>query len=303
MPTTQPVKPQGDDNSENTLYVVLHGLITLLDVGQKGFVAFILDMKDVHKYMLGDWLEEQEIPKRKLGKKPLRASLGKVNPETICQHNTLDPDQNAIVKKTKAPNMAHQKVRAIIDLPRPRNISHFTIGKLDQGALKDDLGELVKPPTHLAGVRIFEYTFPKKPQPPPSLREQGKKLPLWVCPNELATVSNKNIAVLHIYNQPGMRLLPGSHHNKEEFNDSAAFLGAKVALVGATKEANETGPPAGILKGEVECLSGRGPFAIHYLNQVRMGKFFEGNEEGGCGSELCAACDAVVINGVTKTYY
>ena len=60
---------------ENVLYVVLHGLITLIDVKRKGFIAHVLDIGDDHKYLLGEWLQEQDIPERKRGTAPLRATL------------------------------------------------------------------------------------------------------------------------------------------------------------------------------------------------------------------------------------
>src|SRR5436305_11028184 len=45
----------------NTLYVFLHGLITLVDVGKLGFLAYMLDVGDDHRYLCGNWLLEREV--------------------------------------------------------------------------------------------------------------------------------------------------------------------------------------------------------------------------------------------------
>jgi hypothetical protein len=314
MPTQKPQKSADDGASKNILYVVLHGLITLVDVGEKGFIAFLLDMGKEHKYLVGDWLVETEIPKRKYWKRPLHAVLENVDKEQISAQNFLDPDQNAVAKQSQPPDVMHSQVRAVFNLPRPHSIQHFTIGKVTAGTIRDDLQELVKEPSHLAGIRVFQYTFqnPKRPDSPllHKLHRKSDLPPLWQCPEELALVKDDkgqlfNVAVLHIYNQPGAKLPPGSPHNREEFNNSASLLGTQVTLVQDTVPDNEKKLPAGILQGEVECLYGRGKFAVHYLNQVRMtqSKSDLGRGAGGCGSELCAACDGVVIHGFNERFY
>src|SRR5258708_7968312 len=80
---------------ENILYVVLHGLITLVDVGRDGFLAYLLYRDDEHVYLYGDWLFEKEIPQPSLGLWPLEATLTNVIAFPAKDgENTLNPTQN-----------------------------------------------------------------------------------------------------------------------------------------------------------------------------------------------------------------
>src|SRR4029077_20057404 len=90
------------------LYVVLHGLISLVDIGT-GFLAFALDMQDQHRYLFGNWLTEDEIPARSTGSQPLTAELVGVD----AGNKRLDSDQNVIVEIDKVPDPDHQDVRAV----------------------------------------------------------------------------------------------------------------------------------------------------------------------------------------------
>src|ERR1051326_3921475 len=106
---------------ENILYVAFHGLITLIDTKENGFRAHLLEIGDVHKYLLGNWLEDADIPMRKKGADPLSATLDNVDTGTA----QLDPNLNAVFKLDALPNDTEKDVRAVLRLPRPRKIHNF----------------------------------------------------------------------------------------------------------------------------------------------------------------------------------
>jgi len=47
------------DTTENVLYVILHGLISLVDVGDAGFNAYMFDMGTDHRYLYGTFRIEK----------------------------------------------------------------------------------------------------------------------------------------------------------------------------------------------------------------------------------------------------
>src|SRR5215467_2582169 len=146
---------------ENRLYLALHGFITLVDIGEFGFIAFALEMGNVHSYKYGNWLLEQDIPARGIGQLPLVASLVGVDNELLCPgDNDLNPNQNVIVSIPEAPTIKNQKVRAAFFLPRPRKIYHFVAGGIPPGALvgpDDHLRRVLGVPTLIMGLTVFEY--------------------------------------------------------------------------------------------------------------------------------------------------
>src|ERR1700744_3590899 len=101
---------------EDRLYVVIHGLISLVEQpSTDSFRALLLEM-DSHGVALGHWRTERSLPKgHKLELTGVKAG-GK----------SMDPAQNLIVKKVKVNQPALDKyLYAEITLPRPLELHSF----------------------------------------------------------------------------------------------------------------------------------------------------------------------------------
>lgn len=286
---------------ENILYVVLHGLISLVDTTTNGFTAFLLEIGEEHRYLFGNWLEEQEIAKRKNGK-VLQAELRGVT----AGNAQLDPSLNAIVTAGQLPNPKDPNVRAVFNLPRPRKIHYFELGTVQPMAIVQKDGSLLKIPGQLAGVRIFEYSFHSADavflKNQSDVLEKEDRLNLWQCPG-VTPVKGNDIAVLHIYDQPGQALMNRAmDHTTEEFQKSAEFLGTKlsptvpgkVTPVPVTALKKPSPQIDGLLPGEVECLSRRDQFVLQLLARTRSDKPILFAGVGGCDPAVCTAACAVL---------
>jgi hypothetical protein len=258
------------------LYVVLHGLISLVQEDESGFQAFVLDMGAAHRYLVGNWLLENEIAKG--------ASEQLVGVDTPAVGAKLDPQKNPIVKGATLPPLSHPSVRAVFKLPPPEAIFHLTVGNFQGAALQDTGNKLKEPPKSIAGVRVFRYGLQN-----PAAVKLGS---LWSCPTPIKA-KGQRVAVLHIYSQPGVELDPlhAIAHNKSEFETSANLLGAQLALTApVTRALTDDSALVPLFKGETACLAQREKAVLELVGQARNGAF-EGTSVGGCGSETCAACD------------
>jgi hypothetical protein len=227
--------------TENVLYVILHGLISLVEMANNGFDAYMIEMGPDHRYLYGSWLLEKEIPQRNedIGQDPVVFTLDSVDAAARTAENTLNPDLNLIIdlNKTIGPNKRLPpnlpRVRAVVHLPRPRNIYYFICGKVIQGSITGkDKDKLVKQPTEMSGVRVFEYTFANGVKPQLLGGNPVTKTQAWKCPDSLAPVGNRRVATLHLYDEPGVILDPNAAptHNRDEFSQSSASLGADLQL-------------------------------------------------------------------------
>lgn len=278
---------------KNILYVVLHGLICLVDFGKKGFVAHLLEIGSDHKYLFGDWLAEQEIPPREKGRAPFTAHLHGVDEGSA----TLDRSENLVILCKKKPKSNHPSVRAVFHLPRPARILHFIQGKIVSSNLQGNLKVIDGNPKRISGIRIFEYGFDDKDL---VFLKRGKKSFLWNCPDPAKVASGKksaNIAVLHIYNQPGLEsMVLSASHVVNEFNKSTAFLGVNLKLKKPTPSVPQPSTaPAGFLPGETACLSHRRIEVLKMLLEARENRRINFGV-GGCGG-TCADCDGQVLEG------
>jgi hypothetical protein len=245
--------------SKNTFYVVLHGLVCLVDLGKpNGFRAYLHEMAAEHSYLCGDFFAEVELKAKQDGY-PLYLDLKGIKSPGP---KTLDPNQNAIIKLATAPTVKTGDVRAVIDLPRPNDISYFISGKLDPRSLQGDESSLVQVPQLVSGVRVFEYNFASY-DTFRQIRVRGENhYIMWECP-EPTLIKDTNVAVLHVYNEPPDEL-PGSQaaeHNVREFNRSLDFLGAKLQLTSAASSTPPNSSPFGLLVQEVSSLDTRQRFA------------------------------------------
>lgn len=275
----------------NLLYVVLHGLISLVDNG-KGFIAYALEIGNDHRYLYGNWLTEEQIPPKPSGGQPLIAELVGVDEGDA----ELDQTLNVVVQIDRAPDVDHAAVRAVFKLPRPNKIHHFIAGNL--GGLKaatDGLiasAPVIGKPVALSGIRVFEYAFSDNDDV--HLTQAVGTDPLWLCPGPVrAKGSTAKVAVLHIYDQPGEAMQNEEQHTLDEFQKSAAFLGANIILANPVPAGPVTMLLPGLLPGEVSCLSRRNEEVLMLIDGLRSGNPLNSGTGGCPGSGgVCAGCSA-----------
>jgi hypothetical protein len=278
----------------NVLYVVFHGLVCLVDGGiqdgvDQGFMAYLLDQKNDHKYMCGHFLAEQDLIPAD-GQFPMNLHL---SDEVKPGEDELDGDKNPVVKLSGLPSTT-SGVRAVIKLPRPQKISYYLNGKIANGTLMDPDGSLIQRPSQISSVRIFEYTFDDftKVQ---LLDSAGNAL--WTCPDLVQVATNKLAAALHIYDEPPKQLDNPEGHNLKEFSDSGKFLGtANVKITVPAKVIREFLPkPDGILGWEISALDRRNELgAINHINSMRVDGAAGDPLGGGGGSQVCGGLDGIV---------
>jgi len=238
----------------NVLYVVLHGLVCLIDDNLDTFIADLVDMGSDHEYICGDFLFETPI------QSGATLKLEGVNkPEPKSSDNQLDPTLNAVVKLQHEPDLDNY-YHSRINLPRPAKIHYYIKGDLAPGSLPDPKKELIKPPTTISGIRVFEYSFVDS-KGVHVTTESGEMF--WDCP-EPVLVTDKvikksvNASVLHIYNEPGDVLPYAGKHNTDEFNFTLAYLGAQLRLsTPAMTLVPNSNPPLGIIPEELHSLDTR----------------------------------------------
>jgi len=290
--STKPATPR-KKHIRNVLYVVLHGLITLIDVKRKGFIAHLLDMGDDHKYLHGEWLQEQDIPEHKRGRDPLRVTLINVKRGRA----KLSADLNAIIKITSIPPDTCSDVRAVIRLPRPRHIYSYVNGKLPTGAISGSTSKLVKHPTHLSGTQVFEYIFTPDEEKIVLVTDAGRVFQQLKAPAkfDISASTVLNVWALHIYDEPGHLLRNAHDHNRREFRMSSLFLGTDLDLVKHTAKPpgiKQGTLPRGLLAGELQNLDRRPEAVTRLVIRARQRKKSAVGGGGGSAGPVCGGTNA-----------
>ena len=286
---------------DNVLYVVFHGSISLVDIGENGFKAFVLTIlnqqnEDEHKYKFGNWLAEIDIPARTPDDPPARASLLGVDGGDAA----LDSGKDAVIERPSLPNSSDDKVQAVIDLPRPRRISYFRSGTLPPNSLSgfqvDNKSVLQATPSQLSQIRIFEYSF--KNAENISL-DFGSGIS-WKAPT-LAFTENLAVAVLHIFDEPDSFLPPDSDHNDREFNESTEFFSTPNLKLTNSQAATFTPDPdipSGLLPEEIFSLAERQNAIFNLVLDTRVQQFGRATAlaiNTPPGSGLCTVAQAKIV--------
>lgn len=292
--------------TENVLYVVLHGLISLVDNNDAGFIGYALDMGDDHVYRFGNWLDEQEIPERVDGYAPFDATLLNVDPFPVAQPLLrLDPGLNVVLKLNAPPPIRSKNVRAVFRLPRPRSIFHFISGTIQDGSLQGTQqaqDALLQKPKQVSGIRIFEYTFQNFASVAlVQTGTNGSDGTLWNCPRPAQT-AGKMIAVLHIYDEPLKTFATPEEiasHNLDEFNLGFGLFGIEMQLTKLPFDivsASSQPPVPGLIDGETASLDQRSGIVLAMLQRVRGKENFALNAKpgGGTGGQVCSSVHAQV---------
>jgi hypothetical protein len=272
-----------------TVYVFLHGLICLIDIGKAGFLAHMLDVGDVHKYICGNWLLERDIRVHRISKAPVRMQLVGVEPGNA----RLDEGLNFIVKLSAVPNPYPVPLRAIITLPRPRHIYYFNQGAVSHTSCQGNVSRFTRFPTVVSGLRVFEYRFSDYTKVALT-NEYGRSI--WDCPPPAPIPEiGRVVSTQHIYDEPQEEVPAG--HNLQEFNNSLAFLGVQdCQLLDSNTEPkiNDLILP-GALPGETSTLDSRDPDVLQLLFQARRRELFEALDVGsGGGGPVCGGANGVL---------
>ncbi|HEY2236364.1 MAG TPA: hypothetical protein VGK01_23030 [Candidatus Angelobacter sp.] len=277
-----------------TVYVFLHGLICLIDVGKLGFLAHMLDVGDEHKYLYGNWLLEREIKPPRIGRPPVRMQLVGVEPANA----RLDEGLNFIARLSALPNASQIPLRAIITLPRPKHIYHFNQGAVSHTSCNENFkGRFIRFPTVVSGLRVFEYRFSDFTKVALT-NEYGRSV--WDCPPPAPTPTpipelGRVVSTLHIYDEPQEEVPAG--HNLREFNTGLKFLGLHdCELLDSNTEPkiNDLILP-GVLPGETSTLDSRDPDVLQLLFESRQRKLFEAVDiGGGAGGPVCGGPNGIL---------
>jgi hypothetical protein len=306
--------------TENILYVIFHGLVSLVDIGAAGFNAYMFDMGTDHRYLFGTWLIEDDIPEpsndTNLG--PLILTLDSVIAGVLDPpNNVLDPDLNLVIQLDAPLPLNLSGARAVVRLPRPRRIYYYTCGDVPSSTtIQGDLSKLIVknvPPSIISETRVFEYTFGGSQKPQLLAGDPPAGDPLW-SPDVLATVGNRNVATLHFYDEPGEPFDDDSvaqQHARAEFLLSTAILGVPLRLT-QPSSVDHLEPPVpphkpqptrqtlGILKREVTPLDERNEalLDLQYFKRSDPPKERKPpatTTTGGGGGPICGGGNAQVV--------
>jgi hypothetical protein len=277
------------DTTENVLYVILHGLIGLVDIGDAGFNAFMFDIGTDHRYLYGTFKFENDIPERNVGQDPLIFTLDSVNAATKTGDNTLNPDLNVVIQLNgRTVPIDLPDVRAVIRLPRPRMIYYYSCGDA-QNIIDGDRSKLVNGvfPSFISETRVFEYTFADSSKPQLLAGDPPAGDPLWRLPGVLAPVGNRNVAKLHFYDEPGEPFDDESvaeQHGRDEFALGTKRLGLPLTI---TEVSPRTLPePLGGIQPGLDVLG------IFPEETTPLDARIDGGNDGGGGGPICGTGNA-----------
>lgn len=206
--------PEPPREKEDILYVVLHGLVSIVETTNE-FLLYLIDMEEDHRYLAGTWLGEKEVSRN------TNSQLSGVDDGG----EGVDPVSNPVIKLQQAPSRNHPKVFGVIRLPKPRKLY-----SLDRGEIKITAGfnNLLQPPATLSAVRVLEYRVTEGFGGVRMKPLQGDEGFAWVPEHHTTFHSGARIAALHIYDMPGGEV-PVDHHVRE-FAISSEVLGAPIAI-------------------------------------------------------------------------
>ena len=253
----------------NTLYVVFHGLVSLIeDLEHDNFHALLLDMPD-HRMAAGHWLTEVSI----------RRGAKLVLPEIEVVKGTakLDPTQYLVIETERVnPQTYQSRVFAEITLPRPDQILPFSTVNLSAKQLLGNLpdytiGAIAESTVFVyqmsdahvtlmdaAGNRVFRSVFA------PSIRAYS----------------------LHILNEPEGEAT--DQHSIGEFNLSTELLNSNLQLTTpAITLPTVSVPPKGLDPAELLPLYLRRDSVFNRLHSIV-------ENEGASNGKTCGGGNGIV---------
>jgi len=197
---------------DGTVFVIFHGLITLVKRRNGFYTGFFVEMDD-HEYLAGSWLNERPIPPSQ------RLALRGVIPGTDEIHG----DSNLVVTVQSDLSQTGQALRQV-SLPWPK-VAHpvFTTNVADKLDPAD-------PPTsskNLSAITIFEYDTADLASVKLVIQDTGEMV--WQALTRRMPLHKRAVTALHLLDEP--RFTPKDRdHFKEEFRKTFALLGHNIRI-------------------------------------------------------------------------
>jgi hypothetical protein len=257
---TQPVT---QESNSNKLYVVLHGLVPLVE-GKDKIHAFLIEMSG-HTVSLGHWLSEKPFPDTR--KDPLR--LTGVNSGQAGINRSLNlvvavPDLDLEVIT------GNPDIHARIDFPKPDKLHSF----FTADASNRLTGSQQPESQNYSAVQVFEYTVPGDSFEAVTISR--KDFAVWETAGYTEMKDGTKVSVLHIYNDPASPA--PNKHAVDEFLKGSAIFGVDVGLADGEplpfpreKQPLQTNLPLGLMVEELTPLARRDHVVSHLLSPLRGG--------------------------------
>ena len=267
---------------DNMLYVVFHGLVSLIeDSSQNRFHALLLGM-DGHRVAAGHWLTERTIPQG------ARMELTGVEAGSA----SLDQTQNVVVTTNQLDTTAlSQFLYAEIVLPKPMRALSFSgvdVSSKLQGNSVSAVSSKV-----FSATQVFEY---KLTVPNATLASQltspGADFSFTALSGIALPNSTISVTTIHVVNEPEQDV--DDAHILEEFRRSALILNSDLSMNAPVLFPSPAGPlPPGLLKGELLPLSQREVNVFDLIGGVRTGTLIGLSSSIG-GNKVCGPLQGVV---------
>lgn len=268
--------------TQHRFFVLFHGLVSLVEGPNDEFRAYALNMDDEHRYRLGHWLVEDELPSG------LRGQLLGVKASPKSQENSLNPELNATIRVKTFPDDNDPRIRARITLPRPRQIHYLGLG--DATFKRPEL--LIYPTTTACGLKVFEYELPGSLDEL-SIRADDGAQTYWQAKTFTEFPGARvKLSTLHLIDSPPHPT--GVAHSLDEFALSTSLLGKpKVELLRKPVDrAEQPPPPDGLSLFEVDTPAARAAFLHRIATFARTARFTDSKPltDDSCKS-CCNAAD------------
>jgi len=274
---------QETEITQRTVYVVFHGLISIVERKGGEFCAYILSTGPEHRYLYGNWLREADIPAGFSGK----FCVG----EGPCQRQAhLDPKERPLVSfKQCTMDEHHEAIHGSIRLPQPDKILYANSGKLE---LRDSgKCQLLNPNVQKnSGTTIFVYQVENFDD---CYLMDDRRFIKWEATAKPGEDKHK-VAALHVFSNPQYR--PSASHSVDEFHLSSVVLGATALRLAkqVQDESHSTWKPQGLCTEELLSLSRRDDILAWATDLLRTPQserpVLRPSSGGGCES-CCSGAD------------
>lgn len=285
-----PAEPVGDPPKGNIFYVILNGLVPIVEygpVGNRKLRAYMLFVKG-HDHLAGQWLAEQEVP---LG---FRGEVRGLKPGHYSLNDQDDGPNTPLVKVTDLPSVRNDEVWAYFELPLPRRPPYY----LNRGAIQidDHDGQLRANAKYLSGTRVLEYElatdFRDVYIESKAFDAESKPVSIswWINGERRTNFPAGSISTLHLIDSP--RKPVQQSHNLHEFDlNGRVLVGRKCSLkfsnLGTTAIEDEE-PVPGLSRWETLSLGWRTDILQALTGYLRTGEVdYDDLVNGSC--EFCCA--------------
>lgn len=192
--------------NEGTLYVVVHGLVTLVKRKDGRFHGYFVEMPE-HEYLAGSWLNERAVPDRAV------LELHGVQAGSA----DWDRGKNLVVKVKTDLDKESVGLRRVI-LPAPK-VLHSVFTQDISANLVGDLSGLSS--RCLSVKSVFEYEVEKFSD---VRLGGGRHTRFWQPAIRRVQPGDTKVAVLHLFDEP-RRTPTRRNHFTEEFKKTFVLLG------------------------------------------------------------------------------